>query len=56
MFYSFVLIIHIDVHSWQERMEEVIAKSKKEKYERRHEKEVARAATQKLDDEWKELR
>ena len=37
-------------------MEEVIAKSKKDKYERQHEKEKTRAMTEQLDNEWKELR
>lgn len=41
--------------SWKERMEEVIAKSKKEKYERQAEKEKTRELTEKLDAEWKDV-
>lgn len=41
--------------SWKERMEEVIAKSKKEKYERQAEKEKSRELTEKLDAEWKNV-
>lgn len=41
--------------SWKERMEEIIAKSKKEKYERQAEKEKTRELTEKLDAEWKDV-
>ncbi|XP_022335567.2 nucleolar protein 14-like [Crassostrea virginica] len=41
--------------SWKERMEEVIAKSKKEKFERQAEKEKTRELTEKLDAEWKDV-
>lgn len=41
---------------FQERMEEIIAKSKKEKHERQQEKEKTRELTDKLDDEFQDLR
>ncbi|OWF55050.1 Nucleolar protein 14 [Mizuhopecten yessoensis] len=41
--------------SWKEKMEEVIAKSKKEKHDRQMEKEKTLALTEKLDSEFKEL-
>ncbi|XP_064630063.1 nucleolar protein 14-like [Lineus longissimus] len=41
--------------SWKERMEEMIAKSKKAKYERQTEKEKSLEMTEKVDSEWKEL-
>ncbi|XP_061183430.1 nucleolar protein 14-like [Saccostrea echinata] len=41
--------------SWKERMEEVIAKSKKEKFERQAEKEKTKELTEKLDAEWKDV-
>lgn len=42
--------------SWKERMEETIARSKKEKYEKQKEREEFIQMTQKVDEEWKELR
>ena len=37
-------------------MEEIIAKSKKMKYERQHEKEQVTELTERVDAEWKQLR
>ncbi|XP_074640487.1 nucleolar protein 14-like isoform X2 [Tubulanus polymorphus] len=42
--------------TWKERMEEMIAKSKKEKYERQSEREKAVEMTNQLDEEWKDVR
>ncbi|XP_041369005.1 nucleolar protein 14-like [Gigantopelta aegis] len=41
--------------TWKERMEEMIAKSKKEKYERQSEREKTLELTEKLDEEWKDV-
>lgn len=41
--------------TWKERMEEIIAKSKKAKYERQHEREQNIELTSQLDEQWKEL-
>ncbi|KAK3603036.1 hypothetical protein CHS0354_037784 [Potamilus streckersoni] len=45
-----------DARSWKEKMEDVIAKSKKEKYDRQMEKEKTKEMTEKLDEEWSSLR
>ena len=41
--------------SWKERMEELIIKSKKEKFERKNAKEKMVEETQAVDKEWKEV-
>lgn len=46
----------IDKRPWKERMEELISKSKKEKYARQMEKEKSQEMMEKIDEEFKDVR